>query len=96
MRVKTKLQLLVFSVLLLSYTKSMAQTIELYSQFNGRYDFVFVGNTMNLAENGTGASCVVNTSSSATLSLNASSTIEKAYLYWAGSGNGDFEVLLLK
>jgi gliding motility-associated-like protein len=94
MRVKTKLQLLVFSVLLLSYTKSMAQTIELYSQFNGRYDFVFVGNTMNLAENGTGASCVVNTSSSATLSLNASSTIEKAYLYWAGSGNGDFEVNL--
>lgn len=94
MRVKTKLQLLVFSVLLLSYTKSMSQTIELYSQFNGRYDFVFVGNTMNLAENGTGASCVVNTSSSATLSLNASSTIEKAYLYWAGSGNGDFEVNL--
>jgi hypothetical protein len=94
MRVKTKLQLLVFSVLLLSFSKSMAQTIELYSQFNGRYDFVFVGNTMNLAENGTGASCVVNTSSSATLSLNASSTIEKAYLYWAGSGNGDFEVNL--
>lgn len=71
-----------------------AQTIELYSQFNGRYDFVFVGNTMNLAENGTGAACVVNTSSSATLSLNATSTIEKAYLYWAGSGNGDFEVTL--
>jgi gliding motility-associated-like protein len=94
MRVKTKLQLLVFSVLLLSFSKSMAQTIELYSQFNGRYDFVFVGNTMNLAENGTGASCVVNTSSSATLSLNASSTIEKAYLYWAGSGNGDFDVNL--
>ncbi len=94
MRVKTKLQLLVFSVLLLSFSKSMAQTIELYSQFNGRYDFVFVGKTMNLAENGTGASCVVNTSSSATLSLNASSTIEKAYLYWAGSGNGDFEVNL--
>ncbi len=94
MRVKTKLQLLVFSVLLLSFSKSMAQSIELYNQFNGRYDFVFTGNTMNLAENGTGASCVVNTSSSATLSLNASSTIEKAYLYWAGSGNGDFEVNL--
>ena len=72
----------------------MAQNIELYSQFNGRYDFVFVGNTMNLAENGTGAACVVNTSSSATLSLNATATIEKAYLYWAGSGNGDYEVTL--
>jgi gliding motility-associated-like protein len=71
-----------------------AQTIELYAQFNGRYDFVFVGNTMNLAENGTGAACVINTSSSATLALNATSTIEKAYLYWAGSGNGDFDVSL--
>ena len=91
---KTKLHFLVFSILLLSLAPIKAQTIELYSQFNGRYDFVFVGNTMNLAENGTGAACVVNTSSSATLTLNASSTIEKAYLYWAGSGNGDFEVNL--
>ena len=91
---KTKLHFLVFSIILLSLAPIKAQTIELYSQFNGRYDFVFVGNTMNLAENGTGAACVVNTSSSATLTLNASSTIEKAYLYWAGSGNGDFEVNL--
>jgi gliding motility-associated-like protein len=49
---------------------------------------------MNLAENGTGAACVINSISSATLTLNASSTIEKAYLYWAGSGNGDFDVNL--
>lgn len=89
-----KLRFIVFSILLLCLVTVQAQTIELYSQFNGRYDFVFVGNTMNLAENGTGASCIINTSSSATLSLNASSTIEKAYLYWAGSGNGDFEVNL--
>jgi gliding motility-associated-like protein len=92
--VKTKLHFLVFSIILLSLAPIKAQTIELYSQFNGRYDFVFVGNTMNLAENGTGAACVINSISSATLTLNASSTIEKAYLYWAGSGNGDFEVNL--
>ncbi|MCX6184022.1 MAG: gliding motility-associated C-terminal domain-containing protein [Flavobacterium sp.] len=91
---KTKLHFLVFSIILLSLAPIKAQTIELYSQFNGRYDFVFVGNTMNLAENGTGAACVINSISSATLTLNASSTIEKAYLYWAGSGNGDFEVNL--
>lgn len=89
-----KLRFLVISILLLCLVRVQAQTIELYAQFNGRYDFVFVGNTMNLAENGTGASCVINTSSSATLALNATSTIEKAYLYWAGSGNGDFDVTL--
>ena len=89
-----KLRFLVFSILLVCLAPVQAQTIELYAQFNGRYDFVFVGNTMNLAENGTGASCVINTSSSASLALNTSSTIEKAYLYWAGSGNGDFDVNL--
>jgi gliding motility-associated-like protein len=36
----------------------------------------------------------VNTSSSATLNLNPNDVIEKAYLYWAGSGTGDFEVQL--
>lgn len=89
-----KLRFFVISILLLCLAPIHAQTIELYAQFNGRYDFVFVGNTMNLAENGTGAACVINTSSSATLALNATSTIEKAYLYWAGSGNGDFDVSL--
>ena len=89
-----KLRFLVFSILLVCLAPVQAQTIELYAQFNGRYDFVFVGNTMNLAENGTGAACVINSISSATLTLNASSTIEKAYLYWAGSGNGDFDVNL--
>lgn len=89
-----KLRFLVFSILIFCLAPIQAQTIELYSQFNGRYDFVFVGNTMNLAENGTGAPCIINTSSSATLALNATATIEKAYLYWAGSGNGDFDVSL--
>jgi len=92
--VQPKLRFLVFSILLVCLAPVQAQTIELYAQFNGRYDFVFVGNTMNLAENGTGAACVINSISSATLTLNASSTIEKAYLYWAGSGNGDFDVNL--
>jgi gliding motility-associated-like protein len=66
----------------------------LYNQFNGRYDFTFVGNTMNTTENNTTFDLVTTTSSSATLSLNSSDVIEKAYLYWAGSGDGDFEVNL--
>ena len=49
---------------------------------------------MNTTENNTTFDLVTTTSSSATLSLNSSDVIEKAYLYWAGSGDGDFEVNL--
>ncbi|GAA0742450.1 hypothetical protein GCM10009431_14460 [Gaetbulibacter jejuensis] len=72
----------------------MGQDVELYQQFNGRYDYTAIGNTLNLAENGTGADCIISTESSATLSLNANQTIVAAYLYWAGSDTGDFNVSL--
>ena len=49
---------------------------------------------MNTAENNTTLDFVTTTSSTATLSLNPVDVIEKAYLYWAGSGDGDFEVNL--
>ncbi|MFN3969736.1 gliding motility-associated C-terminal domain-containing protein [Flavobacterium sp.] len=70
------------------------QDITLYEQFNGRYDFTFFGNTMNIVENNATLDLVTVTSSSATLSLNPNDMIEKAYLYWAGSGDGDFAVNL--
>ncbi len=71
-----------------------AQEITQYTVFAGRYDYVAFGNTLNLAENGDGAPCEIATSSAATLSLETDQTIEAAYLYWAGSGTGDFEVTL--
>ena len=74
--------------------KTNGQNVSLYNQFNGRYDFTFIGNTMNTTENNTTFDLVTTTSSSATLSLNSTDVIEKAYLYWAGSGDGDFEVNL--
>jgi gliding motility-associated-like protein len=49
---------------------------------------------MNTTENNTTFDLVTTTSSSSTLSLNSADVIEKAYLYWAGSGDGDFEVNL--
>ena len=70
------------------------QEVKLYQQFNGRYDFTFIGNTMNTAENNTSDFYVTTTSSSANLNLNPTDNIEKAYLYWAGSGDGDFEINL--
>jgi gliding motility-associated-like protein len=70
------------------------QEVSLYQQFNGRYDFTFVGNTLNPAENSFQTSPEILASSAAELSLNSDDTLLKAYLYWAGSGDGDFEVEL--
>ena len=73
---------------------SSGQTVELYQQFNGRFDYTAIGNTMNTVENGPFSECTILTSSSANLSLNPEDTIVAAYLYWAGSGSGDFNILL--
>jgi gliding motility-associated-like protein len=86
--------LLFYSFLVFGLTLVKAQDIALYSQFNGRYDFTFIGNTLNTEENGSGGSCSILTQSAANLTLSSSDIIESAYLYWAGSGTGDFQVSL--
>ena len=68
--------------------------VTLYEQFNGRYDFTFVGNTLNPQENTFQIFPNLLTQSQASVSLNSDDTLLKAYLYWAGSGTGDFEVML--
>lgn len=92
--VKIKLQLLAFIMFWFLSPDVLAQDISLYQQFNGRYDFVFFGNTMNTVENGLTANCTILTQSSAALALSPGNQIIKAYLYWAGSGSGDFNVKL--
>ncbi|WP_299229185.1 gliding motility-associated C-terminal domain-containing protein [uncultured Psychroserpens sp.] len=71
---------------------SVGQDISLFQQFNGRYDYTAIGNTMNVLENGTFVPCNILTSSSADLSLNNNQNIIAAYLYWAGSGTGDLDI----
>ncbi|MBT7850914.1 MAG: T9SS type B sorting domain-containing protein [Formosa sp.] len=71
-----------------------AQEIALFNQLNGRLDYTAIGNTLNTSENNSAVDCVINTASSASLNLSSSQTIEAAYLYWAGSGSGDFTVTL--
>ena len=83
-----------FLLLLIITTYVHGQDIELYQQFNGRYDYTAIGNTLNTEENGPLTDCVIFTSSSADLNLNPDETIVAAYLYWAGSGLGDFDVAL--
>lgn len=70
------------------------QDISLFEQINGRYDFTFIGNTMNSAENNPTFGYITGTTSSADLNLSPSDNIIRAYLYWAGSGDGDFNVNL--
>ena len=71
------------------------QNIELYEQFNGKYDYTAFGNTLNLSPN----SCNIQTQSSAIFSLSSSQNLISAYLYWSGSGGlitdtypGDYQV----
>lgn len=92
--VNHKLLLTFFIVLMPFLSRIWAQDVTLYDQQNGHYDFLMFGNTLNMAENGPGVSCQILTASSAQLNLSANNTIVKAFLYWAGSGTGDFDVRL--
>ena len=81
--------------MLFLFQQSFSQNIGLYNQFNGRYDFTFVGNTLNPIENSFQSfPPSVLTTSAANLSLTSGDVIESAYLYWAGCGTGDFNVKL--
>ena len=71
-----------------------SQNVAFYQQFNGRYDFTMIGNTLNIGENNINTFCDIQTAAAASLSLSSNQIIEKAFLYWAGSGTGDFAVKL--
>ena len=74
--------------------KLFAQNIALQQVFNGRYDFTFIGNTLNPDENSNMNTPTILTQSSANLNLAPNNVIEKAYLYWSGSGIGDYNIKL--
>ena len=59
-----------------------AQDISLFEQFNGRYDFTAIGNTLNTGPN----DCNILTQSSANLTLTGNQDLIAARLYWSGSG----------
>ncbi len=73
---------------------TFSQEVSLYQQWNGRVGFTMIGNTLNPLENSFQTQPDILSSSSALLQLNENQTILNAYLYWSGSGTGDFEVTL--
>jgi len=82
-------------LLLLVINISYAQEISIFEQFNGRYDYTAIGNTLNPFENNlVGSFCEILPSSNAELNLDPDNTIIAAYLFWAGSGLGDETVTL--
>ncbi len=90
-----KNRLLIVIGALVSSWISTGQDIGLFQQFNGRYDYTAIGNTLNQFENNLDDSfCEILPSSSADLNLLPSQNLIAAYLYWAGSGVADTEVLL--
>ncbi|SFN86351.1 gliding motility-associated C-terminal domain-containing protein [Bizionia echini] len=86
-----------FILIICCFASSLAysQEISLFQQFNGRYDYLAIGNTLNQFENNLDRSfCEILPESEAELNLNPNWNIVAAYLYWAGSGNGDTDVSL--
>ncbi|MDP2687443.1 MAG: CARDB domain-containing protein, partial [Aequorivita sp.] len=84
-------------ILLLIFTFpifAIAQPVTLFQQFNGRYDFTAVGNTLNEFPNSVGNYCDMLPQSSANLNLNVGQTLVSAQLYWSSVGTGDFDVAL--
>ena len=91
---KIKIHILIIGLFIGLSGAIYGQNVSLYQQFNGQFDFTFIGNTMNLGENNITLGCegLLINSSSANLNLNSNQIIQNAYLYWAGSGNGDFDI----
>lgn len=85
---------LFFCYALFGVDKSYAQSIAIYEQLNGRLDYTAIGNTLNIIENGAFFDCYILTASEAYLNMEEDQNILAAYLYWAGSGAGDFEISL--
>ena len=83
------------AMLLLLPTLSMAQEVTLFQQFEGRYTYLSFGNTLNTGENtGGNTPCEILSESSADFLLESDQTLIAAYLYWAGSGAVDPDVVL--
>jgi len=90
-----KIKLLLLLLTFFSFSKIQAQDIELYQQFNGRFDYTAIGATLNFNENNSSSNCTIDTLPTvANLTLAPTQQLTAAYLYWAGSGEGDFEVKL--
>jgi gliding motility-associated-like protein len=89
------LKYILLLIFILVNNNLLGQNLSLYQQFNGRYNYTMIGNSHNTQENSFQTTPQnILTTTLATLNLNAQDQIEKAYLYWAGCGTGDFVVKL--
>lgn len=67
--------------------------VSLYQSFAGQVNFTGTAQTLRTQPNSRDACAVTSRNTTAKLDgLPTGATIEAAYLYWAGSGNGDYDV----
>lgn len=67
------------------------EPVLLFETLSGNIGYKAIGNTMRTSSNTDGGACLFSpsaaaTSSAATLTMPAGSTVQRAYVYWAGSG----------
>ena len=67
---------LFFCFCLILATKGFGQSIALYEQHNGRFDYTAIGNTLNINENGALLDCSILSGSSAELNLSSGQIVE--------------------
>lgn len=90
---KTTLWLFYCLLFWITTSSCFSQDVTLWQQFNGRYDFTVVGNTLNtVSGNNLNTMCTILNTSSESLDLQSGDQVEKAFIYWAGSGTGDFQI----
>ena len=77
-----KLLYFIFLLEILFPTLIKAQDISLFTQINGRYDFTFIGNTLNPSENTNFSPTFLYTQSSANLTLSSNDRIERAFGFY--------------
>ncbi len=92
---KNLLPLILFFLFSLSEIK--AQSVSLFEELHGHITFEWFGSSNNTEDNSaSGFDCANDNQSfsSASITLPNGATVQKALLYWSGSGSGDFDVTL--
>ncbi len=82
---------------LFSLSEIKAQSVSLFEELHGHITFEWFGSSNNTEDNSaSGFDCANDnqSSSSASITLPNGATVQKALLYWSGSGSGDFDVTL--
>ena len=89
----------ILKIFLVAFNFCSAQSdvpLTLRAQFNGKFGYTILGNTLNPIDNRLTPSniCTLLTQASATLNLLPTQNVTAAFLYWNGIGDGTFDPII--